>query len=106
MSHDVASIGRSVPVERLQAITRQNKQPNGQPNTATTLTPTLTHTVVSGETLSGIAEKYKANKPADMDMDTWITTIQVTNGLADRHAIKIGQVLNIPQLVAHGETLE
>jgi cell wall-associated NlpC family hydrolase len=108
MSQDVSSIGQMVPVERLQAANRQPKTPAASPAApqAMTLVPTTKHTVQAGETLTSIAQKYQANKPADMDMEAWIMTIQVTNGLGDRDTIKVGQVLSIPQLSMNGETLE
>jgi cell wall-associated NlpC family hydrolase len=109
MSQDVSSVGWTVPIERLQAVNRQSQQAPGAhlpPTAQTMLVPMISHTVKAGETLSSIAQKYVANKPADMDMEAWITTIQVTNGLANRHAIKAGQVLSIPQLATSGETLE
>lgn len=111
MSHDVPSLGQTVPVEQLQALLHRptvpaTSRPGRQATPVESLTPSISHTVQAGETLTSIARKYQANRPADMDLDAWILTIQMTNGLADPHAIKVGQVLTIPQLVSHGETLE
>lgn len=108
MSNHVMASSQSVPVGRLQPPNqRPAPAPGIQPSEQlAALVPMRTHTIQLHETLSGIATRYQACKPADMDMDAWIQTIQMMNGLTDRHALQCGQVLKIPELVTNGELLE
>lgn len=46
----------------------------------------MTHTVKSGETLSGIARKY----------GTTVEELVSSNGIKNKNLIYVGQVLNIP----------
>ena len=47
----------------------------------------MTYTVKSGDTLSGIAQKY----------DTTVEALVASNGIKNKNLIKVGQVLQIPE---------
>lgn len=110
MSNHVAATSQSMPVGRLQPPSQRPAPAQGiqrpPSERLADLVPMRSHTVQLNETLSGIAARFQSCKPADMDMDAWIQTIQMMNGLSDRHAVRAGQVLKIPELVTNGELLE
>lgn len=81
--------------QRLKQL-RQTAAPAAVP--PETLTSTVCHKVKAGETIGGIAERYRQYKPEDMDLAVWSKTIQLLNGLSDGSTLKVGQVLRIPQL--------
>jgi LysM repeat protein len=54
----------------------------------------LTHTVESGDTLIGIAQRYL---PAGKAVSDFAVEIQQANGLPDAATIRLGQQLRIPR---------
>ncbi len=58
-----------------------------------------TYTVVAGETLSAIAFRFYG----DANLYSLIATV---NGIADPNVIRVGQVLTIPDLPGHPQSMK
>ena len=76
------------------ATTGQAPQPTATPEpTATPAAQPETYTVVGGDTLTLIAERFK---PAAESTESYVARIQEANGLAPGAILFVGQVLTLP----------
>jgi membrane-bound lytic murein transglycosylase D len=66
--------------------------PPGTSTPAPTPTPELTHTVLAGESLSSIAQRYRGN----VEFATFLSRIYALNGLTESSLIAVGDVIKIP----------